>query len=355
MQPANAMAKYMTRENLKILETHGFLVIPNVIQAEECDRIRNGLIDAFKLWDKNLTLENPDYWLQKNRPAGDIHGITRVFADLQGQWDVRQNPEVAKVFAEYWQVTSVHDLVTSRDAFNFYHANYVPRVKGNEFWCHVDLGNATTGPAFRCVQAYVTLEDSTGGGDGTLVAWDRGHRIFKRYFELHPEEIPKSKGDWYRYSEEFVARMEQDCREYLSDDDPEKHSPTPVPMTRTFVHAPKGAMVLWYSRTPHMNRRPVAIEAQQPHHRLVVYVCMAPRKYLTEKDRKMRKKAWEGRLQTSHWPCFNKVKIFPMYPRTYSKEAEEVIKPKINKLYKRLRKPKRAPKLTALGRSLLGV
>ena len=318
------MQRVFSEASLAFLEANGYVVIPGVVDSDTCDKVAKNLLESYKLWDPELHPDNPSHWLQKNRPPGDIHGITRIFGHLQGQWDIRQHPRVAQVFGEYWNVKP-DELFTSFDAFNFYNADYTPRqgAKTGGYWCHTDLGAGTTGAAARCVQGYVTVEDSTNPTDGTLVVWAKGHRLHRRYFELHPEAARESKGDWYRFPEEFMLRMEQDCREYLSDGDPEKNSPHPVPAPRTFVHAPKGALVLWRSSTPHMNRPPHFRQGQpSPHHRLVVYVCQAPRSFATEKDLKLRKKAWEEQMQASNWPANNKCKIFPKYPRMYTKENE---------------------------------
>jgi len=345
-----------TPEYKQSLETDGFVVIPNIVPDDICDAAAANLIESYKLWDEDLCVDNPSYWLQKNRPAGDVHGITRIFGHRQGQWDIRQHPRVARAFAEYWRVNP-DELLTSMDAFNFYNSNFTPRGgRVGSYWCHTDLAAGSTGEVARCAQGYVTLIDSMGPNDGTLVVWAKGHRIHKRYFELHPEEAKKSKDNWYRFPEEFMQRMELDCREYLSDDDPEKNSPTPVPAKRTCVHAPKGALVLWRSATPHMNRPPVKVDGQpDPHHRLVVYVCQAPRKYATPKDFELRKRAWETQMQMSHWPGFKRSKIFPKYPRMYTEENATKLKPKIDKVYKRIMEDKQKLVLTKLGRSLLGV
>ena len=116
-------------------------------------------------------------------------------------------------------------------------------------------------------------------------------------------------------------------------------------MTR--VHAPKGSLVLWYSRTPHMNRAPTP----PANHRCVVYVCQAPKAYLTDKDKSNRAKAWEEKRQTSHWPCFGQVKLFPLIPKLWSKEAEAEQKPKLLAIQQHFKT--HPPKLTPLGESLL--
>lgn len=338
-----------TEAHRTFLEEHGWVVVKDVVPHEVCDKALLDIINHYKLWNEFLDLANPDAWATKNLPPGTIHGIARCFADTQGQWDVRQYPTVARCFADIYRVSSIFEMVTSRDAVNFYHANRPISKMAKTFWSHVDVGAHVTGPALDCVQGYVDLVGSEGLNDGTLVVWDKAHRIHKRYFEENPEAAEEAKGNWYRFTEEFMSTLEDDGSSYLSANDPHylNAHKVPLPMKMTRVHAPKGSLVLWYSRTPHMNRGPLP----PANHRCVVYVCQAPKMYLTEKDKKNRAKAWEEKRQTSHWPCFNQVKLFPIVPRLWTKEEEEEKKPKLFIMQNYFKT--NPPQLTELGKSLL--
>jgi hypothetical protein len=337
-----------TEAHRAFLEEHGYVVITDVVPHNLCDAAFQDIMPHFKLWDESLTLENPDAWSGKNLPSGTIHGIARCFADTQGQWEIRQYHKVARAFADIYRVDSVFDMVTSRDALNFYHAERPISKSAKTFWCHVDVGSKVTGVGLDCVQGYVDLIGSEGPNDGTLIVWDKAHRIHEKFFD-NPEvaNSKEARGNWYRFSEEFMAELERDGSKYLWNDDPHYGRPEPLPMRMTRVHAPKGSLVLWYSRTPHMNRGPVP----PANHRCVVYVCQAPKLYLTDKDKKNRAKAWEERRQTSHWPCFNQVKLFPVIPKLWSKEAEEEQKPKLLAIQEYFKS--KTPDLTPLGKSLL--
>lgn len=351
----------LTEEHLSHLAEHGYVVVNGVMTPQECDAAYANLVGSFSLWDERISLDVPESTRQKHMPPGTIHGISRAFAHQQGQWDVRQHPRVARAFADWWMKVSPafaaawraspdDSLVVSMDAFNFYHGALPPHPSAKTFWCHTDQAPHVSGDAAFCLQGYVDLVGSEGAGDGTLVVWDKAHRIHKTYFERHPEEAKKAGGNWYRYPEEFIARIERNGADYLSHDDVDSAEEC-VPMPRVNVHAPKGALVLWRSTTPHMNRAPVP----PAKHRCVVYVCMAPEAALTDKDREARYTAWEEKMQTSHWPAFGQVKVFPAVPRLYSREEEQEKKPRLLALRELLKRPEHEPRLSLLGKKLLGV
>lgn len=351
MQPTSPV--WMTKERLDFLNDNGYLVIPNVTTPEFCAQVKAGLLEFIKAWDPKLTPDNPAAWVADNIPAGTIHGINRFAGQTQAQWDVRQHPNVAACFAEYWNVRP-QDLVTSFDGFNFILAASVKRANG--CWGHTDHGATSAGQEpldGRCLQGLLNIEDCTGDNDGGLVVWRHGHRAWLGHFQKNPSA--KTEDNWYKYPEAYLAEIEKDGKAYLQPNDPAKNLPGPFPMDRVRVRAPAGALVVWFSKTPHQNDSPFRRNqaAPAPKDRVAVYVCQAPRRHLTPRDVKRREKAFKEFRQTSHWPCANQVKFLNPNMRTFSKEKYDALKVKITK-FKSHKVMTKKPVLTELGKQLRG-
>lgn len=363
MEPSE---KFFTPDKLAFLQEHGWVVIDGVATQEECNKMVANIQQFFQLWDARLKPgSSPDLWMTSKLPPGGIHGIVRATGHIQAQWDARQHPNVHRCYAEYWKD---QDLRVSFDAFNFIRAG---SAKESRTWRHSDQGPPTRKPVVfldgtstttplegRCLQGYLCLIDSTGENDGGLLLSDKGHRTHAEFFRRNPQYADNggADGNWVRFTKEhllenggppdFIDTIEKDGREWLSPSDPEKNAPYPVPMRTTRIGAKAGSMVFWYSRTPHESSPPTP----QGKDRAVVYVCMAPAKWLTKADILRRKKAWEEKRQTSHWPCGGQTKF--LGPRFYPDDYK-VRKPKLDEMTK---DPLlKSPLITPLGAKLIGL
>jgi len=176
------LGSVFTEQHNAFLQEHGWVVVKDVVPHDLCDAAFQDIMPHFELWDESLTLDNSSAWAGKNLPAGTIHGISRCFADTQGQWEIRQYPKVVRAFADIFKVPSIFDMVTSRDAFNFYHVERPVGRSAKGFWCHVDVGSGVKGVGLDCVQGYVDLIGSEGPNDGTLVVWDK---VCNNFFLYH--------------------------------------------------------------------------------------------------------------------------------------------------------------------------
>ena len=91
------------------------------------------------------------------------------------------------------------------------------------------------------------------------------------------------------------------------------------------IKCPKGSLVLWDSRLIHSGALPLK-NRKNKNIRSIVYLCYMPRSLIDNKSinkiLNKRKKAFEELRMTSHWPT--KYKLFPINPRTYGQEIEEV-------------------------------
>lgn len=363
--------KWITGERFDFLCEHGWLVVPGVVSAADCDRARAEMIAALEACNPALNRSDPSTWTSTSAPPGTIHGINRLYGHLPFQWRLRQHPNVAEIYTEYWRICrrsselgedfTAKDLVVSFDAFNYYRAEQRRvRPSAGGGWCHTDQGPHPPGAeplAGWCLQGYVNLEDSMGPNDGTLVVYDKGHRAHGGYFRCVPipEAQKASKTNWHRFNESWLAEVSTaGGRRYLDDCDPERHGSDRVFMARTRVHAPKGAMVLWFSKTPHENQAPFPLEPGAPvRDRAVQYICMTPRDALTARDISARRQGWEEQRQSNHWASAGQFSLFARVPRIYNSKDSEAQKAMVERAYAYQRAQN--IELTELGRSLLGV
>ncbi|KAI9343269.1 hypothetical protein DFJ73DRAFT_961169 [Zopfochytrium polystomum] len=373
---AAAARRFFTPDRVAHLHEHGYVLIPGVVADPAfCQSLRDALFAQVAHWDPSLTPASPSRWKSDTLPAGTIHGIDRLWPHTQALWDARQHPNVAACFAEYWDCDP-RDLVVSFDGSNTYVGTREEREEGvgvggsrkrkssgsaaAGFWAHSDQGrpdpkkNRGAEPLDgKCLQGFLNLVDCDGDNDGGLVVWRGGHRAWRGYLAAHPEE--EAKGNWLKYPVEYIEEIQVDGRKYLGDKDPAKSADKPFPMPRVRVRAKAGDMVFWYSKTPHQNDFPALRNPAAPagRDRAVIYVCMCPRRFLTEQDTTKRVKAFAENRMTSHWPAGGQVKLFPASFRAYTKERAAEQKRKLEEI--RSSERATAPvRLTPLGKRLLG-
>lgn len=285
------------------LEEKGYAIIPNILDANECTSLEAGY---WNFWNRltrgRLIKENQETW----RTIFDyfpMHGmLSQHFSigHMQEIWNVRSHERVKKVFEAIW---GTDDLVVSFDGAA---TSLAPEVTNRGWhlkdWLHLDQSPHRSD--FECVQGWVTAED-VGHGDATLTVLEGSHKLHAKFAREHGLEKDKNyKADWLKLSpEQEQWYRDQGC-------------------TQVAIECPKGAMVLWDSRTVHAGRSPVKGRAT-PRNRFVAYVCMMPSSKLTDLERNKKQRAClEGRL-TSHWPA-TRVKLFPKYPRTYGKAIPDM-------------------------------
>lgn len=363
--------KWITGERFDFLVEHGWLVVPGVVSDAECDLARSEMVAALEACNPALDRTNAATWTSGSAPPGTIHGINRIYGHLPFQWRLRQHPNVAELYTEYWRVCkqtsatrvefTAQDLVVSFDAFNYYRAEQRRLSPSSaKSWCHTDQGPHPPGMeplGGMCLQGYVNLENSMGPNDGTLVVYDKGHRAHAGHFRTLPiAEVRKAREtNWHRFDHEWLEDIStRGGKEYLEDSDPERHGSDPVIMARTRVHAPKGAMVLWFSKTPHENQAPFRLDPDAPmRDRAVQYICMTPKSELTERDNTARRKGWEEQRQSNHWASAGQFSLFARTPRIYKSDDIERQKAVVERAYAYQRA--QTIELSELGKSLLNV
>lgn len=284
-----------------MLDTCGIAIIPKLLSEAELFVMNDGMWTVLEHitsnFDKPINRNDKSSWKEIYRLL-PLHGMLIQHWQLghaQYVWDIRQNPKVVDVFCSIWGVTR-EELIVSFDgvAIGLPH-EVTNRGKFNESkpgWLHTDQ-NFKSGSGFECIQSWVTGYD-VDEGDATLVILEGSHKYHgdfaKKFgFENHAN-------DWLKFEPEHIKFYKDKGCKYQS------------------IRCPAGSMVLWDSRTVHAGREPLKVRAN-PHIRNVVYVCYTPRSLAPKKIQEKRKKIFEEKRLTSHWP--HKATLFAKTPRLY--------------------------------------
>lgn len=267
------------------LKDFGYTIVNNVLDRKEC----NNIISMICRWlDTIHDNTNNMYGIIKDYNIGHSDFL----------WKVRTNKNVIKVFEELW---NEKELLVSFDSMCIMN----PPNKGGNIdsisWLHVDQGPKKKG--LQCIQGFVNLEETTEN-DGSMIIIPGSHKYHSGMFEKNGKIFNQ---DWYK----------------LKDDDIKYIDNLKLKNKRLII--PKGAMVLWDSRTIHCNCYPTN---KSTNFRYVVYVCMTPKKWCNNFNLKKRIKAFEENRMTTHWPHI--VKLIKKN-KNYSKNEL-----KINTLIKKL-------------------
>ena len=274
-----------TKINKELLQKQGYLIVHNVLTPEEVERAKAAFYD----WKK--TIPN----IERFHNACDPHGIFKHHEVGQQwhAWYIRTRAGVRKVFEELWDTT---ELVTGFDG-----TGYIPQLltKRDNCWTHTD--QAPNKKGVHCYQGVVAL---TTNSERTLVVYEGSNNLHEAYCK---EKGLTGTKNWAKIDPVYLKTM-QDKKRTLT--------------------IPAGSMAIWDSRTFHQNQygKPASEE------RVVQYVCMLPKdsQLNTKAMQKKRRKYFDERRTTSHWP-------YPMtvngkQPQTYGDDSKRID-------YDTLRKP----------------
>lgn len=211
-------------------------------------------------------------WLQHNPITIPPHGVIKHYniGHTGFAWWVRTRPSVLSTFQELW---GDQDLIVSFDGVCYFPKGLQRR---NTYWLHVD--QAPSCPHFSCVQGFVCFTENDFAG---LEIVPHSHLMFQQYMASH--QI-KHTTPWQKISD---------------------------PYETTLVPTKPGDLVLWDSRCFHQNRYSSSEE------RLVQYVCYLPRNRLTPAQAVKRRKYFDEKRTTSHWPT--PIRVNSLQPQVFGK------------------------------------
>ena len=320
-------ATYVTRytDNVaKSIKEDGVAVVRNVLDEKELTSARLGLKNTLKHLTadfpkeslKVLDLDDKSTYpsLYKLSPLHSMLIQHHSIGHAQFIWDIRQNPNVKKVFEDIWKTSN---LLVSYDGLSV-HLPQPPNrfgksrgyYRGND-WFHVD--QSFTKKKFECVQGFVSLYD-VNQGDATFEYREGSVALHSKFGDKFGIT---DKTDWYKISKQSEI-------DFYSE----------LPRRRLLCKA--GDMVLWDSRLLHHGSEPYS-SREKENIRCVIYVCMMPRRKRMNIIHKYRQRLEELRM-TTH----TGLKMFPKSPRTYGKRMPPI-------------RPMNPPVLNNLGKRLAGI
>ncbi|KAI5480129.1 hypothetical protein MNV49_001789 [Pseudohyphozyma bogoriensis] len=258
------------------LASEGFYVVKGAVSREKGLEYR----DRALTWQENFGLgfKRGDVSTYKNEclpvhvKGGMVNGYAVGHEDWV--WDLRCERGIIEAFAKIW---GTDELVTSFDGATIMlpHRTDVPDAGK---WEHTDQSPSRRG--FYCVQGIANLNDC-GPEDGGLMVLRGSSRLFEEFFDVHGRTGFKTWGpvDWCNFSIEHQQWFfERGC-------------------VWEKVCAGPGDLILWDSRTVHYNCTP-----KGDRDRVCTYICMAPARLMTEKDKADRKHAFANYLGSTHVP-----------------------------------------------------
>jgi len=283
------------------LEEKGYAILPGVLDEKECETAINDIWKWLEGLGTGIKRGDKKTWASKNWPP-NIHGIIQHLriGHTEFAWKVRANPNVYKAYSKIW---GTKKLLASYDGVCVMKPPEITRRWNKQRkWYHTD--QTLRDSRKKCIQGFVTLENMSSD-DGTLCVLAGSHKYhntFAKWRKSESDEVAPS-ANWYKLNS-------QETNWYLEQKG----------VKEVKVSAPKGALVLWDSRTIHQNKWPDK-GRKHPRWRYVVYSCMLPAENAPVKDLRKRTKALSELRMTTHWPY--PCTLFPEKPRTYGKEMPE--------------------------------
>ncbi|KAL4812252.1 hypothetical protein BDW67DRAFT_178878 [Aspergillus spinulosporus] len=222
--------------------------------------------------------DDPSTVKPSNLPVINEKGMILAYGVTHEKWvwDIRGEPGVVNTFAK---VYDDEDLIVSFDVVNVQFSNKNESLtRHSKPWPHQDQDPAK--PGFRCLQGLVNL-NPCGPDDGGLIVCPGGHKISEQFHREMANEprIPAWTPEWFGFTENGMKWLADHGLEWVK------------------VCVEPGDLIIWDSRVPHYNLPPSG-----KNDRLAVYTCYMPVAEASQEDLVRKKKAFEARLGTTHWP-----------------------------------------------------
>ena len=254
------------------LLNNGYTIIPNIYTQEEINEYKN----EFFNWKSNI----PN--LDELHNTIDFNGIFKhhQVGNQRFAWLARSNPKITNIFKYLW---NTDELVTSFDGCCYYPPNY----KGEEsYWTHTDQSSRKKG--LHCFQSFLSL---TNNSERTLLLYKGSHLLHEEYFDIMEIDEPR---DWNIIDKYYIQTLVDDQLKLI---------------------VKEGDLVIWDSRTFHQN---LCGDSNCNEERLIQYLCYLPKHdpRNDEKQQKQRRKFFENKRTTSHWPY--PMNVVPEQPNTYN-------------------------------------
>ena len=249
------------------LDLNGIAIYANAISNDLCDASINQIWTAMESLIPVNRNDSSSFELIQRQLCPNHGGLFQWYhlGHLTSIWDIRLT--CLPLFQHLWGVS---DLVCSMDGLYFKPPSRLGIYKKKN-WYHVDQGSNRIG--LQNWQGAVNLTSNLDDDAACLSVFFKSHLYHTEYLSLN------------HCSKDFVVVDEE---YYLN-------KPGVIVAD---VRAPKGALVLWDSRTVHMGKQAMTSTAAL---RSVAYVSMMPRRCCSVKVQAKRLQYFHERRTLSHW------------------------------------------------------
>lgn len=260
----------LTEKHREDLRKHGYTVVEKVVPESTCDTF----VLEYRKW---LAQFKDGEW------PFTAHSLLQRYntGNLETTWKARLSTK--KLFSELW---GTEKLLTSVDAIAI---GRPPESSEENFslpgqhWLHCDQDAQRKG--LHAYQGGLYLEHADED-DWTFHTLKGSHAFLDEFYECNKKAALRSNlNKYYHMKDENIEWFKNKGCESVR------------------VPVPKGGMILWDSRLIHANARPKEGRKHADRWRFVVFVCMAPAIWATDKDIEKKKEAYSAVAMTTHWPC----------------------------------------------------
>lgn len=264
-----------------ILEEHGVAILEGYFGDKYADKVFNSMVNWMVGLGIGLTTDTKT-WTYANTPLGPRYGMYQsIVSNAPIFWELRE-----KFYLIFSQVLGETELLTSVDGASIFPTIHSPRGKPD--WAHIDQ---TVSSDFMCYQAQFVAADTAASFVCTPGSHTRHKHLIKK-FGIH------NSNNWYKFSEEDVAKLKKIFGQLYQ-----------IP-----IHAAKGSVIFWDSRTIHSAKYP---DEQENKWRAVLYISMRPKTTFTRENISTIQQAVRTGCTTDHWG----LKIFKPFDRFNQKNS----------------------------------
>ena len=287
------------------LNKNGVVVIPNVLNENECIQFRNEIWDEIKYVSKDrFDINNLDTWNEFYNfdPYQSMLLHHNSLGHMQPIWNIRQHPNVYNIFEKIWDV-NVNELLVSFDGLSIHlPPEKTKRGYRGDDWFHTDQSSKKIGK--HCIQGLINLYP-INNGDSTLSIIEKSHLYHESFFKDNKIE---NNSDWYHLKNNDIDYF-KNCEQYA-------------------IKADIGSMMLWDSRTFHQGIGSMQ-NREKENFRMVIYITMMPKSTIKDPKTLIKKqRAFRNLKLTSHWA--NSVFTFPKKSENSVGEFNIIHKPVLN-------------------------
>lgn len=300
----------------KTLDIYGIAIIPNVLDDSECEKMYNGTWKFFEhitsKWQNEKIIKN-DFRTWKNffylNPGLLMLHQRYNIGHSQHSWDLRQNPKIVSIFAQFWNCKN-EDLLVSFDGLSFLPPPEITN-KGwaSEYWFHMD--QRFSKPNFDGIQSWITAID-VNENDATLVFFEKSHLLINEFLKHNEISEGRMDNDWAPINKGELEFYKKRCQ-------------------MKAIKCPAGSLVIWDSRLVHCGMGPKP-GRKNINFRCINYLSYSPRETATEEILLEKQYGFENLYTSNHYA--NRASFFPTNPRNIY--FKKIPPPKLTKLGLRL-------------------